>query len=383
MSTATERPTVAGVARNLLTTPRYVVGALAILALALVPSQLDTITVIKLTAALYFAMFVISWDFVSGYTNQVSFGHTFFFAIGGYTSALLNLEFGMGPLLSIPIGALLAGVGGLLLGIPALRVRGHYLALLTLMAPLILDRLFKVFSGTFGGETGLPQPETLVTGESYVATLELNYYLAYVLFTLVLVFAFVVTRSDIGKVFTAIREDEEAVSAAGINTAKFKLFAFVTSAILGGLAGAFLVHSPVGSPSPSQLLALVVMIDILIVSIVGGLGTIVGPALGGIFLFMLRDFLSGVNEAVPLVGLTVSDLNLIAFYSLTLVLLFFLPAGLLPWLLRLGRRLLDKVPGRDADLATDGGGREHRRPIDEFTDRLTGDRADNGDDTDE
>lgn len=383
MSMATERPTVAAIARNVLTTPRYVVGTLAILALAVIPSQVDTITIIKLTAALYFAMFVISWDFVSGYTNQVSFGHTFFFAIGGYTSALLNLDFGLDPMITIPIGALLAGVGGLLLGIPALRVRGHYLALLTLMAPLILDRMFKVFSGTFGGETGLPQPETLVTGESYVATLELNYYLAYVLFTIILVFAFIVTRSDIGKVFTAIREDEEAVSAAGINTAKFKLFAFVTSAILGGLAGAFLVHSPVGSASPSQLLALVVMIDILIVSIVGGLGTIVGPALGGIFLFMLRDFLSGVNETVPLVGLTVSDLNLIAFYSLTLVLLFFLPTGLLPWLLRQGRRILSMVPRRDADLATDGGSKESKRPLDEFKERLTDDSGMNEDDTDE
>jgi len=379
MATMTERQAVTDAARNLLTTPRYVVGLLAVLALAFVPGQVDTINMIKFTSALYFAMFVISWDFVSGYTNQVSFGHTFFFAIGGYTTAVLNLNFGVDPVLSIPIGALLAGVGGLLLALPAIRVRGHYLALLTLMAPLILERLFNVFSDTFGGQTGLPQPETVLTGDSYVATLELNYYLAYTLFVVILSFAFLVTRSDIGKVFTAIREDEDAVAAAGINTTKFKLFAFVTSAVMGGLAGAFLVHSPVGSASPSQLLALVVMIDILIVSIIGGLGTIVGPALGGISLFMLRDYLSNMEQALPVVDMTVADVNLIVFYALALVLLFFLPSGLLPWLIRFGRRVLSFVPGRQPDVATDGD-RETDRPIDAFRKRLSDDRPATEDD---
>lgn len=352
---STDISTVRTATRRVVTTPRYVIGALAVVALAFIPSQVEPILVAKFTAALYFAMFVISWDFVSGYTNMVSFGHTFFFAIGGYTTALLSLGHGLDPMLSIPVGAVLAGVGGVILAVPSLRVRGHYLAVLTLMAPLILERLFIVFSGIFGGETGLPQPETLLSGEDYVATLEVNYYLAYVLFVVILLFAFLVTRSDIGRVFKAIEEDEEAVSAAGINTAKFKLFAFVTSAVLGGLAGAFLVHTPVGSASPSQLLALGVMIDILIVSIFGGIGTIIGPALGGVSLFMLRDYLNGVEQTLPVVDIAVADVNLILFYAFTLVLMFFLPSGLLPSLVQIGRRALTLVPGRRPDVATDGG----------------------------
>ncbi|WP_049995864.1 branched-chain amino acid ABC transporter permease [Halococcus sediminicola] len=354
MSTTAET-IVTQAGQKVLTTPRYVIGIVAVLALALLPLQVEPSLILKLTSALYFAMFAISWDFVSGYTNQVSFGHTFLFAIGGYTTALLNLEYGVAPILSIPLGALLAGVGGVLLALPAIRVRGHYLALFTLMAALILERLFIMFSDTFGGETGLPQPQGLLLGEDYLATIELNYYLAYALFTIILVFAFLITRSDIGEVFTAIREDEEAVGATGTNATKFKIFAFATSGVIGGLAAGFLVHSPVGSASPSQLLTLVVMIDVLIVSIFGGLGTIVGPALSGISLYMMRDYLSNVDQVVPVMDRAVADLSLIVFYALTLVLLFVLPGGLLPWSIRQGRHVLSILPWYQTELVRNDG----------------------------
>ncbi|MFP9191428.1 branched-chain amino acid ABC transporter permease [Natrialbaceae archaeon A-CW1-1] len=338
--------------------PRYYVGFGVFVLLAVLPLGLSTTKILTVTAALYFAMFVISWDFVSGYTGQVSFGHTLFFGVGGYTAALLNLEFGLSPVLTIFAGVFLATVAGLLVGIPALRLRGHYLALITLLPPLVLIRFFSMYRDTFGGETGLPNPDNLLDVQGdFVATAELNYYLALVVFAFVFLIAFVITRSDHGITYTAIRENEDAVSSVGINPAKFKLFAFVLSAALGGFAGAVFVHTPAGSASPSQLLQLTVMIEILIAAILGGLGTITGAALGGIFIYLARDYIRGIDAVVPILDMPVTQMDTLLFYILMLVLLFLLPGGLLPKLTEYGRKIHARINGTSPEPVTDGGHR--------------------------
>ena len=119
------------------------------------------------TGAFYFGMFAMSWDTVSGYTGEISFGHALFFAVGGYTSTLLNLGYGISPALSIPAGVVLAAVAGVLIGVPALRVRGPYLSLITLVAPLILLQVFVIFGNIFGGELGLSAPTGLVDAADF------------------------------------------------------------------------------------------------------------------------------------------------------------------------------------------------------------------------
>lgn len=360
--------------------------SVTVLGLVTVPLSIDAITMLKLTSALYFGIFAMSWDTVSGYTGQISFGHGFFFAIGGYTSTLLNLGWGVDPLLSIPAGALLAAVGGIVIGVPALRLHGPYLSLVTLVAPLILLQIFIMRSDVFGGELGLGQPDNFLGFglDDAVAV----YYVAFATFVLVTLVLLAVTRSDAGMVFTGIREDEEAMSASGINTAKFKTFAFVLSALVGGLAGAMLVHTPRGAAQPSQLLVLTVNIEVIIAAILGGMGTIVGAAIGGFFLVMFRDVLSSKlavpvlqvdpstlavrvgefnvsEQVVPLLNARVGDLDFLIFAVVTLLLLFVLPGGFLRWGIRIGRRLHAGAArrlgrgssadgGRDDDAATRG-----------------------------
>jgi branched-chain amino acid transport system permease protein len=171
----------------------------------------------------------------------------------------------------------------------------------------------------------------------------------------VLLLLLAVTRSDAGSVFTAIREDEHAVAAAGLNPAKFKIFAFVLSAAVGGLAGAAFVHTPVGNPQPSQLLVLTVSIEVIIASVLGGMGTIVGAAVGGLFFYMLRDYLSQLEWVVPLFDAPVAELDLFLFSLATLALLFFLPGGIVRWTIRNGQRAF-RGRGREPEQAVPDGG---------------------------
>lgn len=348
-----------------------VVGGLTI------PLSVGPLTLLKLAGALYFGMFAMSWDTVSGYTGQISFGHGLFFGIGGYTSALLNLGYGVDPVLAVPVGVLLAAVAGVIVGVPALRLQGPYLSLVTLVAPLILLQLFIFKSEIFGGELGLSSPDNIFGFglQDAVAV----YYVAFGLFVAILAVLLAVTRSDAGMVLTGIREDEDAIAASGINPAKFKTFAFVLSAAVGGLAGAMLVHTPVGNPQPSQLLSTTVNIEVIIAAILGGMGTIVGAAVGGVFLVLFRDVLSNellvpivqfdpanfafrigqfnVSEVVvPVLDARVGDLSFLIFAVVTLVLLFVLPGGIVRWAIALGRRAHARMRARRGDeVAADGG----------------------------
>jgi branched-chain amino acid transport system permease protein len=322
-----------------------------------VNSQLLT----NLTGAMFFAVFAMSWDVQSGYTGEISFGHGLFFGVGGYGSAILNQQLGLDPMITIPLGAIAAAFAGLLIGFPSLRLQGPYFSLITLVTPLILFSLFKFVPDITGGATGLFADALTTNAVS-------GYILALGLFLLTLGLFLAITRSDAGIVLTAIREDELAVEAAGLNPAKFKLFAFIVSGIIGGLAGALYVHTFAGGfASASDLLLLVVSIEVIVASILGGIGTIVGAAFGGLFLFLFRIYLNQVPLTVPVIDVPIGELSLLLFFGVTLIFLFYIPEGVVPRVLASAKRRAateredgEGGPGggEDPEVAADGG-----RPI--------------------
>ncbi|GAA0274013.1 branched-chain amino acid ABC transporter permease [Halobacterium noricense] len=312
---------------------RHQVGLLAIVGILLAPAVLPQILVYKATAALFFAVFVMCWDAVSGYTGQISLGHALFYGVGAYTSGLLNVHLGLPVSLTIPAGVVVAALAGVLIGVPALRLEGPYLGLITLVAPLILVQIFVIFSDVTGGELGLLGLDTIVDG--VIA----NYYIAVVIFLISLAIFIAVTRSDAGKVFTAIKTDSEVVDAVGINSRKFKLFSFVLSGTVGGLAGAFYVHTPVGTASPSQVISLMLSIEVVIATLVGGIGTITGAALGGFLYWFIRDALRSSSVVLPVLNTPISELDMVIFMLLAIGVLFYLPDGVLPRIVRWGARL--------------------------------------------
>ncbi|MFB6163997.1 MAG: branched-chain amino acid ABC transporter permease [Haloarculaceae archaeon] len=333
---------------------RHKLGLLGLVGLFALPMVLTPSTALTISGAFFLGAFAMSWDAVSGYTGQISFGHGVFFVVGGYTSMMLNVAYHLSPFVTIPIGVIAAALAGLLIGAPTLRLRGPYFSLVTLIIPVILLRLFIVFGDVFHGNQGPSgSPDTLFGITAQVEQITMVYYLALVTFVAVMAVLLAVTRSDAGRVFTALRESEDAVSSAGLNPAKYKIYAFVLSAAVGGFVGAVFVHTPVGSATPKGLHLVFQDITIVILaSILGGMGTIVGAAVGGIFFVLLQQFVGGLDFVVPVLGVPIADVQLAVFTTITVVLIYFLPGGILRGAIRAGRWVLAQT-GRD--VATDGG----------------------------
>jgi branched-chain amino acid transport system permease protein len=348
---------------------RTYVGAVAVAGLSVVPLGATAPQLSQLTWALFLVMFAVSWDLVSGYTGQISFGHTFFFGVGGYTTVVLNVQHGVSPIVGIPLGALLAAVGGVLIGVPALRVRGPYLALLTMAAPLILLGVIVGFSDELpylapeglGGTAGFVTPSdplvgtaaaAVVTVDSFAMKILIEYYVVLAMLAVVLTGCYAVTGPLMGEVLTAIREDPQAVQAVGIDHVKFKVFAFVFSGFVGGLAGGAFVHTSAGNPvDPLQLVFLDLAIEIIIMAVLGGLGTITGAVLGALFFATASLFVGAIDVGIPGTAMTLSDTMPAPLFLAAILVLRYRPDGFLGWLGTLGASRDRQRPESTDDLS--------------------------------
>ena len=268
-----------------------------------------------LTMTCIFAIFAASWDLLAGYTGQVNFGHALFFGAGAYTSALLSLRLGITPWATIWAGAAVAALFGMLVGYLCLRLRGSYLSLATLAFPLIALGLLFAFPGFSGGELGISGLRRLALGPTA------NYYVA-ALSMLAIVFAlWLLADSRIGIVLHAIRDDELAARASGINTPRYKLMVFAVAAAAAGFAGALFAHyMRVAGPSSLEV---ALSFQVVIWGIFGGVATIYGPVAAVFILYPLTEWLGTFR--------TVGELRLLIFAVVVLLVLLFMPRGLTPW----------------------------------------------------
>jgi branched-chain amino acid transport system permease protein len=265
-------------------TPVHLGLAVAFGALALLPLWIGNPYVLSvLTLAALYAIFASSWDILSGYIGQLNFGHAVFFGVGAYATGFLGPH--LHPLLVLPAGALV-GIGfAFLVGVPCLKLRGPYLSLTTLVFPLILERLAFTFRDVTGGEYGITVASPLSRIGLYYASLAL------LLVTVGTLLA--VAESRIGRTFRAIGDDEQAAMAAGIDTTRFKLGAFVLGAGFAGLGGVlYAYHLRHVGP---ETFSLFTSFSIVIMGIVGGMGTVVGPAIGAYFLTLLGESLREIE----------------------------------------------------------------------------------------
>lgn len=265
-----------------------------------------------LTLASVFAIFAASWDLLSGFTGQVSFGHALFFGVAAYSAALLNLHLKFPPWATVPLGAAAAVATGLIVGIPCLRLRGTYLALTTLSFPLILMGLVFAVPDLTGGELG-------VSGLARLAKSRVGeYYTCLILMLLSGTVMWKITDSKTGIIFHAIREDELAVRAAGLNTTRYKILAFCLSGFFAGLAGGLYAHvMRIAGPSTLEVS---LSFQAVIWAVFGGMVSIYGPMAAVFILFPLLELL----RVVP-------QLRNLAFAVIILVILLYMPEGLIPW----------------------------------------------------
>ena len=289
----------------------------AVLALVLLPLFHDDPYVLRiLTMTAIFAIFAASWDLLSGFTGQVNFGHALFFGVGAYTSALLSHHFGLPPWLTMPIGALVAMASGVLVGIPCLRLRGSYLSLATLAFPLILTGILFAFPGFSGGELGISGLRRIVNGSTA------NYYLAVLLMLALCAIMWKISTSRMGLIFHAIREDEVACRASGINTPRYKLIAFALAALFAGVSGALFAHFlRVAGPSSLEV---ALSFQAVIWGIFGGAATIYGPIVAVFALYPLTELLANFE--------LFREIRILTSAVIILLVLLFMPQGLTPWI---------------------------------------------------
>lgn len=300
---------------------KNVVGAIAVLALLAVAPLVGRSDYFSgiLTVSVVYAIWATSWDFMSGLTGRENFGHALFIGTGAYTAALLNSKLDLSPWWGLPAGALVAVAFSLVIGFPTLRLRGPYFALAMLAAATIMQRLTRIFWQFTGGEEGIPGLDPLF--DSHLST----YYFCLGALVLASALLLLLARSSWGTILRAIRGDEAACQAAGINVTFYKIAALMISAAVAGAGGA--LYADYQEAVTPDVFAVSLSITIIIMVYVGGMGTIWGPVGGAILLAMLPELLRGLGEY-----------RLWAYSLVLIFILFFSPGGLVAplwrWLTR-------------------------------------------------
>jgi len=247
------------------------------------------------THALLLASLALAWNLL-GISGSISLGHAAFFGVGAYGSALLSLDQGLSPWISIPIAGLLATGLGLIMGLICLRLRGAYFALATLafieIPKVITDNWDALTQGSLGlvGISGLP---TLRMGDWHVnfgSSITVSYYLVFVYFLILLGLVAFVFRSNMGLALQAIREEEIAAEAVGIHINRYRLLSLLMSAFFTGISGACYAHL-VRYIEPSLVYGLHFSAIPMIFAICGGRFTILGPAVAALVLYPVDQFI--------------------------------------------------------------------------------------------
>jgi branched-chain amino acid transport system permease protein len=268
-----------------------------------------------------FATLSQAWNLIGGYAGQVSFGHATFFGIGAYAALVLLKKFGLTPWAGMLIGGGIAAVLAVLIGYPVFRLKGHYFAISTFAVAEIIERLFLNWDFVEGA-IGLPAPvlpENLFNFMWYKTKIP-YFYIAFVFFVLVLLLAYKIERSRLGFYFRAIKQSPEAAEGLGIDTTRFKMVAMIISALLTSLCGSFYAQYILYIDPPS-VLSLDISIKIVLVTVLGGAGTIIGPILGSAILIPLSEY------SRILLGGTGKGVDLIVFGALILIISVFQPQG--------------------------------------------------------
>jgi branched-chain amino acid transport system permease protein len=334
----------------------FVLGAVVV---ALLPRFMGEFRLLQFTLVAVYVIALLGLNILTGYSGQISLGHGAFVGVGAYVTALLSLGRpglellqldppswlpigdGMTPIFTIPIAALVTGVLGLLIGIPALRLGGISLALATLALavsfPILMKRYAEVTGG--GGGLNLNLPETPFGWD--ISTRHWLYYEAWVTAGILFILAWLLVRGRIGRAWRAIRDGEVAATSSGVNPALYKTFAFGVSAAYAGAAGAlFAIEIAYVNPDTFPV---ALSILLLASAVIGGLGSLAGAIFGA----LLYQFLPIYSQEPPIGSFDFADqATPVVFGVFLIVIMLLLPGGVISGIRRLWAFLVGALARR-------------------------------------
>jgi branched-chain amino acid transport system permease protein len=232
-------------------------------------------------------------NILTGYCGQLSIGHAGFIAVGAYTSAILTKQYDFPFLGALICSGILAGLVGIIFGIPSLRVKGFYLAISTIAAQFIIIWVINHWDNVTGGFLGITAPVASIFGIEF-GTQKSFYYLLLPIVIIVIYIAKNLARTRVGRAFVAIRDNDLAAEVMGINLFRYKLLAFFIGCFLAGIAGSLMAHW-YGSIT-GEFFSITNSILYVGMIIIGGLGTTLGPIFGVIFIILLQE---GIKFIAP------------------------------------------------------------------------------------
>ncbi|MGB7874563.1 MAG: branched-chain amino acid ABC transporter permease [Anaerolineales bacterium] len=267
----------------------WILAGLLLLVALLIPLFLETYWLHVVIIAYFYALLASSWALLAGYAGQFSFGHMAFMAIGAYTTGLLGRYFNTSPLIGIILGTIMAGLMGLAIGALVLRFKASYLALFTIAFSEILRMILNGESDITRGDQGLSVVPLL--GEDIISRVP-YYYIMLALLVVCLILMYWIANSRVGLFLRAIREDEEAAAARGVDVVRYKVLTFVVTSMFAGLAGGFFAHY-ITLLTPN-IMIIPQMGLVIAMAIVGGVESLIAAAIGGVIIQVsleaLREF---------------------------------------------------------------------------------------------
>ncbi len=261
------------------------------------------------------AIAVLGLSLLMGYAGQVSLGHAAFYGLGAYASGILTIHYGLNPYLAMFCGMAISALMALIVGLPALRLKGHYLAMATLGFGIIINICFKEMASLTGGPSGLvgiPMLKFL----NFTFDTSISYFcLVWSIFIILMVLSLHLVNSPFGRAFRALGSHEAAAQAMGVNTHIAKLIVFIISAVYASLAGSLYAHF-VTFISPASF-GFICSIKMVTMVAIGGMGTLWGALLGTSILVSLPEFLT-----------VFSDYDVLVYGLILIIVMIFMPEGI-------------------------------------------------------
>lgn len=310
-----------------------IVSLLILAGIGILPMAIqDTYALHILVVTYYTACLAASWNLIGGYTGRLSFAHVAFFGIGAYTDAILNVNYGVSPWLCLLIGPVLAVLFSLLISYPSLRLRGPFFAITTTAFLNIMMDLSIYFRGLTNGTIGISIPFKAGLGNMIFRDKRTYAYLIFILLVVIQATTFCIKHSKLGYRAIALRENQEAAQALGVNPTSTTLILTSLAAAFAGIVGVIYAQYT-RYLDPEVAFSMTTQTSIILMAIIGGTGELWGPVVGALLLVPINNVLRGVfSEQQP-------GLDQLIYGVLLVILILIQPKGILGGLRAYFRRI--------------------------------------------